>query len=170
MSSSNSNFEKQNQTGQNQESTGANTPVIVLTASSVIGDKVENRQGNTLGNIKDVMLNLKEGTIEYFILQSGGFLGIGEKLFAVPYQEFQIDTNNKIFILDRDEDYIKNAPGFDKNHWPETNAQYYWDIISYWNGTYEREPLAGQGNNVAYKKNSFNNDYITPGDPSPLSK
>lgn len=124
-------FELDNTTGRNHEGANANTPVRVLTASSIIGDDVENLNGDTLGSIKDIMINLYEGSIEYVIVQSGGFLGIGDKLFAIPYEALDLNPEKKVFILDRDEDYIKNAPGFDQDHWPETN-NHYDDINSYW--------------------------------------
>ncbi len=131
------NLERDNVTGRNHEGSNANTPVRVLTATSIIGDDVENLQGENLGEIKDIMLNVHNGGIEYVIISFGGFLGIGNKLFAVPFQALQLDPSKKVFVLNKDKEYLKNAPGFDQDHWPETNSHYYEDINKYWgNYTY----------------------------------
>jgi hypothetical protein len=52
------------------------------------------------------------------VLASGGFLGIGDKLFAIPWRSLTLDPENKCFILDVARDRLERAPGFDKDHWP----------------------------------------------------
>jgi sporulation protein YlmC with PRC-barrel domain len=129
---SNNKFDADNLTGVNHEGTHPNSPLRFLTASSVIGDKVLNTQEERLGTIKDIMLDLSGGKIEYIIIEMGGFLGIGEKFFAVPYSLLNVDPKNEAFILDQDKETLKNAPGFDKEHWPETNSHYYNNSTAYW--------------------------------------
>lgn len=133
-------FEADNLTGRNHEGPQPNMPVQYLTASSIMSDKVINSEGEKLGDVRDVMLDVRQGKIEYVVMESGGFLGIGEKLFAIPYKLLSLDTDNHAFVLDQDKETIENAPGFDKDHWPETNDQNfegtndsYWDNTnSYW--------------------------------------
>lgn len=133
MDTLNNSFEADNLTGRNHEGEQANSPVRRLTATSIIKDDVENPNGESLGSIKDFMINLNNGTIEYAVLKfSTGFLGMDQKLFAIPWRELQIDPLREVFILDRDKEYLKNAPGFDEDHWPETNAHYYEDANAYW--------------------------------------
>lgn len=90
----------------------------VMSASSLDGDDVYNPQGDKLGTIKELMLDIEKGTVCYAVLSFGGFLGMGEKLFAVPWNALEIDTINKRFLLDATEERLKNAPGFDVDHWP----------------------------------------------------
>jgi sporulation protein YlmC with PRC-barrel domain len=124
--------EKDNLTGRNHSGPNANRPVKVLTASSIIGDEVENLKGESLGKIKDIMLNIHTGEIEYIVLDHGhGFLGIGDKLFAIPFSALKVNTRKRDFILDVENDFLENAPGFDKRHWPETNGHYA-DVNTYW--------------------------------------
>jgi sporulation protein YlmC with PRC-barrel domain len=124
-----------NLTGQNHEGINANWPVRLLTATSIIGDKVENNKGDNLGKIKDIMLDIREGKIEYVVIEYGGFLGVGEKLFAVPFRSLELDTANHQFILNKSKETFEKAPGFDKDHWPETNShEYYHDVDTYWGG------------------------------------
>jgi sporulation protein YlmC with PRC-barrel domain len=90
----------------------------LLSASTIMGDEVCNRQDEKLGTIKDIMLDIQTGTIRYAVLSSGGFMGMGNHLFAVPWSAFELDTAHKRFILDVDVERLKAAPGFDKDAWP----------------------------------------------------
>ena len=126
-----SNLEKENATGQNQQGANANRPVHVLTATSIIGDSVENKQGEKIGKIKDIMLNTQDGRIQYLIIEFGGFMGFGEKLFAIPFAALKLNAKNVDFVLNMEKEFLENAPGFDVNHWPETNSHYF-DVNSYW--------------------------------------
>jgi sporulation protein YlmC with PRC-barrel domain len=126
-------YETDNRTGTNQEGPDANRPLQRLTATSIIGDKVENAEGEDLGRIDNLMLNVHTGMVEYIVLEYGSFLGLGGKLFAIPYSELRVAPGRHVFILSRDEEYLKNSPGFDKDHWPDTNDHtYYGDVDSYW--------------------------------------
>jgi sporulation protein YlmC with PRC-barrel domain len=90
----------------------------VLSASTLNGDDVYNPNGDKLGSIKEIMLDIETGKVCYAVLSFGGFLSLGEKLFAVPWGALAIDTENKRFVMDTDEERLKNAPGFDTNNWP----------------------------------------------------
>ncbi len=78
-------YEVDNLTGRNHEGPNANLPVRRLTATSIIGDRVENLDGENLGKIDNLMININSGSIEYVVLESGSFLGLGGKLFAIPF-------------------------------------------------------------------------------------
>ena len=64
------------------------------------------------------MIDMGTGKIGYAVLSYGGFLGMGDRLFAVPWQALKLDTQNKRFTLNASKDQLMNAPGFDKDHWP----------------------------------------------------
>jgi sporulation protein YlmC with PRC-barrel domain len=96
----------------------------VLQVTKVIGSKVLNPAGEQLGGLKELMVELEDGHIAYAVLSFGGFLGKGDKLFAVPWEAFLLNPNNDdMLILNVEKDVLKEAPGFDKDHWPD-NAQY----------------------------------------------
>ncbi|MCG2578723.1 PRC-barrel domain-containing protein [Dechloromonas sp. XY25] len=90
----------------------------VMASDTLEGDDVVNVQGEDLGEIKDIMIDVRNGKVAYAVLSSGGFLGIGDKLFAIPWSALTLDANQKRFVLDVDKEKLKNAPGFDKHHWP----------------------------------------------------
>jgi sporulation protein YlmC with PRC-barrel domain len=91
----------------------------LMGASTLLGEHVVNSQEEDLGEIKEIMLDMRNGQVAYAVLAFGGFLGVGEKLFAVPWQALQLDTINKRFVLNVDKERLKSAPGFDSNAWPD---------------------------------------------------
>ena len=97
--------------------------VQVMSATTMIGDEVVNPAGEDLGEMVEIMIDLDNGQVAYAVLSFGGFLGLGDKLFAVPWRALELDTENEVFVLDVDQEMLKNAPGFDKDDWPETIEQ-----------------------------------------------
>lgn len=91
-----------------------------LSASTLRKTNVVNTQGEDLGTIEDLMLDPQAGRVEYAVLDFGGFLGIGDKLFAVPLEAFEVDRTNERLVLNVTKDRLESAPGFDKSNWPET--------------------------------------------------
>ena len=90
----------------------------VLSSKSICTDHVKNSNGEDLGKIEDLMIDLYSGRIAYAVLSFGGFLGAGTKLFAIPWDALTLDTVNKEFILNVDKSRLENATGFDKDNWP----------------------------------------------------
>ena len=90
----------------------------VLSASSLSDDDVYNLAGEKLGSIKEIMMDINTGRVCYVVLSFGGFLSMGEKLFAVPWSALTVDTENKRFLMDTNEERLKEAPGFDTDKWP----------------------------------------------------
>lgn len=93
----------------------------VLRASELIGMTVLGNDGKKLGDIKDLVIDPEEGGIQYAVLDFGGFAGIGDKYFAVPWEALELDQMNNKLSLDVHKKDLKNAPGFDKKNWPDLN-------------------------------------------------
>jgi sporulation protein YlmC with PRC-barrel domain len=91
----------------------------ILSSSTLAGNAVVNHAGENLGNIKDFMVDTSGGQIAYAVLTFGGFLGMGDKLFAVPMSALSLHPTEKSFILDTSKEHLKTAPGFDKDKWPD---------------------------------------------------
>ena len=94
-----------------------------LSATTMIGSKVVNRAGEQLGTLKELVIDLEEGRIAYAVLSFGGFMGMGDKLFAIPWEALLLNAKDRTFILDVEKEVLQEAPGFDKDHWPD-DAQY----------------------------------------------
>ena len=91
---------------------------ILLCASTLDGNDVKNADGESLGHVKDIMLDTTNNRVAYYVLSFGGVLGLGDKLFAIPPEAMKLDTEDKCFVLDIDKEHLKSANGFDKDHWP----------------------------------------------------
>lgn len=91
----------------------------VIAADTLTGDRVVNLQNENLGKIEHLMIDLAGGRIAYAVLSFGGFLGMGDKLFAIPWSALAVDTNEKRFVLNVDKKLLEQAPGFDKDNWPD---------------------------------------------------
>jgi len=90
-----------------------------MSASTLIGDTVRNSDGDKLGDVKEIMLDMDTGRVSYAVLDMGGFLGIGNKLFAMPWSLINVDTDNHEIVVDVPKDRLENAPGFDQDDWPD---------------------------------------------------
>lgn len=91
----------------------------VLSASTLAGDPVVNSAGEKLGKIEEFMIDLENGRLAYSVLSFGGFLGMGGKLFAIPWKALSLDTEKHEFVLNVDKEILEKAPGFDKDNWPD---------------------------------------------------
>lgn len=112
---------------------------FVMASDTLEGNKVVDPSGEEIGTIDHIMLDVLGGRIAYAVLAMGGFLGIGERLHALPWSALTLDTRRKCFVLGVEKDRIKAAPGFDKEHWPTmANSQWattiheYYGISPYW--------------------------------------
>ncbi|HVX62842.1 MAG TPA: PRC-barrel domain-containing protein [Pirellulales bacterium] len=95
-----------------------------LRVSQVRGMTVRNSKDKELGEIEEVMLDMSgRGHIRYAALSFGGFMGIGDKLIAVPWRAVKFhhdsDRNKNYAVFDVTEKTLTEAPGFDKDHWPD---------------------------------------------------
>jgi sporulation protein YlmC with PRC-barrel domain len=109
-----------------------------LSASTIKGDKIVNRAGEDLGKIEELMIDLQDGRLAYAVLSFGGFLGMGDKLFAIPWQAFKLKLHDHAFMLDIPKEILEKAEGFDKDNWPLTDREWlsrnytYYGYQPYW--------------------------------------
>lgn len=95
----------------------------VLSAGTLKGDDVVNAKHEKLGKIEELMVDLDKGRIAYAVLSFGGFLGMGDKLFAIPWSALKVDSEEKRFVLDVKKEVLEKAPGFNKDSWPDMADQ-----------------------------------------------
>lgn len=114
----------------------------VMAADTLEGDKVVNARGEDLGTIEDIMIDVQRGRVAYAVMKCGGFLGMGDKLFAIPWDALTLDANRHCFVLDADRERFQKAPGFDKQHWPSmadnswaTQVHDFYGVRPYWSDT-----------------------------------
>jgi len=88
-------------------------------ASKLIGYSVKNKQGEEVGEIEELVINSQDGRIAYAVLSFGGFLGMGDKLFAIPWKSLTPIPEQQSFSLDIDKEKLAETPGFDDTNWPD---------------------------------------------------
>ena len=91
----------------------------VMSAGTLAGDHVRNSAGEDLGKIEEIMIDVPTGRVAYAVLSFGGFLGMGDKLFALPWDALRLNEDEHEFVLNVDKATLENAPGFDKDNWPD---------------------------------------------------
>lgn len=110
-----------------------------LSAGTLTGDPVKNPEGDDLGKVEEIMIDLESGRIIYVVVSAGGFLGLGDKFFAVPWSLLQVDTEDEAVVIDLDKETLEEAPGFDKDNWPDPSDRtwledvyVYYDVDPFW--------------------------------------
>ena len=129
----------------------------IMDAKTLIGDSVVNNAGDDLGKIEAIMLDVTTGRIAYAVLSFGGFLGMGNKLFAIPWSALTLDADEQCFILNVAKDVLDGAPGFDKDHWPAmadptwaSELHSYYKAAPYWDDPLRvsRDPRTSSGSDI----------------------
>jgi sporulation protein YlmC with PRC-barrel domain len=108
----------------------SNSPVK---ASSIIGTKVVDPKAESLGDIKEIVIDPSTGRVAYVVVSFGGFLGMGEKLFAIPFSSFEYNLANNEYVLHVPKERLEHAPGFDPEHWPSmSDEKWNRDVYKYY--------------------------------------
>lgn len=94
-------------------------------SEQLVGCEIINLSGDKLGELKGIMLDVQRGRIAYGVIKAGGFLGLGDHLFAVPWQILDMDVDEKRFVLDANREKLEHSPTFNKHNWPSM-ANFYW--------------------------------------------
>ena len=128
-------YEDRDTYGMYKNRSGSGPGPALMGADTLIGNDVYNQKDEDLGNIKEIMLDMRTGRVSYAVLSFGGFLGMGDKLFAVPWNALTLDTKNQRFVLNVEQDRLKQAPGFDKDKWPNMADQAWAKEIHFYYGT-----------------------------------
>jgi hypothetical protein len=102
-----------------QPTTSAKETFRLISSEKVAGSKVENTKGDSLGHIEEIMIDKNTGRVGYAVLKYGSFLGMGGKLFALPWETLKFDTRRDAYVIGIPEERLKNAPSFDDGAWPD---------------------------------------------------
>ena len=121
----------------------------VMAADTLEGNNVVTSDGENVGKISNIMLDVRSGRVAYAVLSEGGFLGMGTTLHAIPWSALTLDTDQKCFLVDITAQELKDDAGFDKDHWPSmadttwgTQVHEYYNRAPYWAAT--RDAVEGR--------------------------
>jgi len=107
----------------------------IVRSDEVIGKAVKNLDKQHLGEIEEIVLDKLTGQVHYVVLSFGGLLGLGDKFFAIPWNAISYSPGDKCFILNVSKDKLKDAPGFDKDHWPDMAAEQWRNIDAFYSSS-----------------------------------
>lgn len=113
-----------------------------LPASELIGTQVTNEEGQDLGEIKDLMVDLESGRVRYGVLEFGGVLGMGEKHFAYPLRAFKPAAAQNKVLLEVEKHQLEQSEGFDRDRYPLASDPYWGRVERTFGAT---EPSAAAG-------------------------
>ncbi len=91
----------------------------LISSDKVGGTSVENTNGDNLGHIRDIMIDKPSGKVGYAVLKYGSFLGMGGKLFALPWDQLKYDKERGAYIVDIPAETLKSAPSFEETSQPD---------------------------------------------------
>jgi sporulation protein YlmC with PRC-barrel domain len=104
--------------GSNRRTTRGGPGPDVMAARTLEGDRVLTLDGDDIGRVADIMLDVRSGRIAYAVVSAAGQPGIGDKLLAVPWNVLVLDAERQCFVLPVATERVREAPGFDRNRWP----------------------------------------------------
>ncbi len=112
-------------------------------ANQILGYEVQNRQGEDIGELKDIVFDVREGNLAYGLISFGGIMGIGSKTAAVPWESIQLESTREIAQLQADESGLRNAvlpdgdlqqlsePTFARRVHQNFNQEPYWEVFGF---------------------------------------
>lgn len=91
----------------------------LIASNKVEGTAVYNRQGERLGSVYNFMVDKRSGQVEYAVLSFGGFLGIGDSYYPLPWRSLKYDTSQGGYLVDLDKDRLQGAPSYSSSEAPD---------------------------------------------------
>ncbi|QDV80254.1 PRC-barrel domain-containing protein [Botrimarina mediterranea] len=117
------------------------TPTGLIRASQMMNAAVYNNAEEQVGTISDVVLDQRTGQARYVALSTGGFLGLGDALHAIPFKSVktQVHDGDEVFVLNVDAERLENAKGFDQDNWPNMGDRNWQQTNDRQYGDYDRQ-------------------------------
>lgn len=125
-SSADDDVKVKNQTRNNRSQAGSlddKTSGSAIRVSQLLGMNIQNSKGEGVGEINDIVLDANTGRVKYAAVTYGGLLGVGNKMFAVPFEAFKCqqdpdDRDEHVMVLNVTQKQLEGQTGFDEDHWP----------------------------------------------------
>jgi len=125
---------------------------------NVVGSKIRNPEGKDLGEVEVLVVDVNSGDIRYAVVSYGGFLDIGDKLFAVPMKAMSLNENedgDAFFVVDINQEKLENSKGFDDDNWPNFADQEFTSGVDQTYGIETSQPQASAQKAALYKLSTF---------------
>ena len=119
-------------------------PAPLQKTRDLLGQTVEDREGKDIGRMKDAVFEAGTGNVTFAVLSTGGLVGLGEKLFMVPWYALQQPVSGETLRLSMTAEQLKDAPHFDAEKWPDMEDRHWTDAIHVYYGNYGKRPAVGK--------------------------
>src|SRR4051794_40088839 len=106
------------ETTRDASSTATDETDQLIASTKVEGTAVYNRQGERLGTVASFMVDKRSGQVAYAVLSFGGFLGIGEDYYPLPWKALTYDPGRGGYVVDLDQERLRAAPSFTEGDSP----------------------------------------------------
>ena len=135
-------------------------------ASKLIGMNVKNLQDEKLGKVDNFIVDLPAGRVTTVIVSSGGFLGLGDELSAIPPTVLRYNTERDTVVLDTTKEALAKAPHFKSSEWPNLGEAAYNDEVyrAYRVEPYFRKNAVADVDNTGRNTRDRDSQTLTPGD------
>lgn len=100
-----------------------------MRVSQLLGADVRNAQGENLGEIEELMLDMESQQVRYLVLSFGGVIGLGDTLFAYPITSFGADRDRQALVLNVPRERLADSPGFDRDRYPALTDRSWWQRL-----------------------------------------
>lgn len=108
----------------------------LIASNKVEGTAIYNRQGDHLGSIYNFMVDKISGNVQYAVLSFGGFLGVGQDHYPIPWSMLTYDVNQGGYAVELDKSLLKEAPRFSTTDEPVHDRDYGRRVYDYYGVTY----------------------------------
>ncbi len=112
--------------------TSRDEPHRLIASDRVEGTAVYDRQGEKLGKIENFMVDKRTGRAEYAVLSFGGFLGIGDDHYPIPWSKLDYDPDKGGYVVDLDRDKLKAGPNYRAGEEPAWDRDYDRNVFDYY--------------------------------------
>lgn len=108
----------------------------LISSDKVEGTAVYSTDGEKLGTIDHAMIGKRSGRVEYTVMNFGGFLGMGERHFPVPWDALDYDTERGGYVVNIDKSRLKDAPSYERGSRPAYDEEYGRSVYDYYGVMY----------------------------------
>jgi sporulation protein YlmC with PRC-barrel domain len=116
--------------------TGSESPHRLIASNRVDGTAVYDREGEKLGRIENFMVDKRSGQAEYAVMSFGGFLGVGEDHYPIPWDKLTYEPEQGGYVVDLDRDKLKDGPNYRAGAEPEFDRDYDRRVHDYYGVSY----------------------------------
>lgn len=117
---------------ENPQTLDRNETQDMISSEKVDGTAVYGRDGDQIGSVHHLMIGKRDGTVRHAVVSYGGFLGMGEDYFPLPWNELTYDESRGGYTINRDVSQLKDGPRYRRDQEPSWDRSYQDQLTGYY--------------------------------------